>query len=266
MAPTVAQVLARFKADVGQALSANVIEQVCVDLNHRHRERVTPGPPLPCTSFSPRCFTANTACTHLPHLTGKQFSAASYCDASRGCRMAASSSVIFSIASPRALTCSVAAAVAVKDSGTDIEPGHLDGSSFSMSDRPGVASRLRVRPGTSRRAAWFPRRLHPRGCSRPRAGFLQRIIASPLRTHDMANAADMHAARWVRAILLVADRGFASFAHLALISPAKSACRLPLPSETDRRLPPAAASIQDELQGACRFECATSRWIKRLGK
>ena len=120
MAPTVAQVLARFKADVGQALSANVIEQVCVDLNHRHRERVL-GPAATVHVFLTQVLHGNTACTHLPHLTGKQFSAASYCDA-RAVAAGRSSSV-FSIASPRALTCSVAAAVAVKVSGTDIEPG-----------------------------------------------------------------------------------------------------------------------------------------------
>ena len=138
MAPTVAQVLARFKADVGQALSANVIEQVCVDLNHRHRERVL-GPAATVHVFLTQVLHGNTACTHLPHLTGKQFSAASYCDARA---VAAGAGLRPLIASPRALTCSVAAAVAVKTLArtSNLAPGRLQ----LFDERSArVASRLR---------------------------------------------------------------------------------------------------------------------------
>jgi hypothetical protein len=47
-------------------------------------------------------------------------------------------------------------------------------------------------------------------------GLLQRVIASPLRTHDMRHAAVMHP-ELQEGDLLLADRGFASFAHLALL-------------------------------------------------
>jgi len=47
-------------------------------------------------------------------------------------------------------------------------------------------------------------------------GLLLRVVASPLRTHDMRHAATMHPELQEGDILL-ADRGFASFAHLALL-------------------------------------------------
>jgi len=50
MAPKFARVVARFQADVGRALSAAVIEQVCEDLGHEYRRRVL-DPSPPCTRF-----------------------------------------------------------------------------------------------------------------------------------------------------------------------------------------------------------------------
>src|SRR5207245_10547906 len=47
-------------------------------------------------------------------------------------------------------------------------------------------------------------------------GLLLRVLASPMCTHDMRQAATMHA-ELDEGDILVADRGFASFAHLALL-------------------------------------------------
>jgi hypothetical protein len=47
-------------------------------------------------------------------------------------------------------------------------------------------------------------------------GLLLRVIASPLRTHDMRHAATMHS-ELEEGDILMADRGFASFTHLALL-------------------------------------------------
>jgi hypothetical protein len=47
-------------------------------------------------------------------------------------------------------------------------------------------------------------------------GFLRQVLASPMRTHDMKHAAVMHPEMRAEDIL-VADRGLASFAHLALL-------------------------------------------------
>src|SRR5713226_7156006 len=47
-------------------------------------------------------------------------------------------------------------------------------------------------------------------------GLLLRVLASPMCTHDMRHAATMHA-ELSEGDILIADRGFASFAHLSLL-------------------------------------------------
>jgi hypothetical protein len=47
-------------------------------------------------------------------------------------------------------------------------------------------------------------------------GLLLKVVASPMRTHDMRHAAVMHP-QMGETDLLLADRGFASFGHLALL-------------------------------------------------
>ncbi len=74
MALTFADVIGQFKADVGQALSPTVIEQVCGDLGHTFRHRIL-DPVVTVHTFLTQVLHGNTACTELPHLIGKQFSA-----------------------------------------------------------------------------------------------------------------------------------------------------------------------------------------------
>jgi hypothetical protein len=70
-------------------------------------------------------------------------------------------------------------------------------------------------PGAQAKGCGFPI-AHILGLFDAQTGFLQRVLASPLRTHDMAHAASMHP-EMTAGDILVADRGFASFTHLALL-------------------------------------------------
>lgn len=93
-------------------------------------------------------------------------------------------------------------------------------------------------------------------------GFLQRVIPSPLRTHDMANAADIHEDLGAGNVL-VADRGFASFAHLAVISRRNQHAVFRCHQKQIVNFRPGRrhrTSSRDP-QGL-----PTSRWIRRLGK
>ena len=131
----------------------------------------------------------DTACTHLPHLTGKQFSAASYCDARARLPLA-----LFERLFDR-VTESFDLLGRRRRRRERLWHGHrtwhLDGSSFSMSDRPELQAAF-GQPGAQKKGCGFPV-AHILALFEAESGFLQRIIASPLRTHDMANAADMHA-------------------------------------------------------------------------
>ena len=62
MAPLFARVVADFKADVGQVLSATVIEQLCEDLGHEYRQRILdPAQFHRCSSLAPDRPTRNAA-------------------------------------------------------------------------------------------------------------------------------------------------------------------------------------------------------------
>ena len=80
MAPMFARIVADFKADVGQALSATAIEQVCEELGHDYRKRILDRVTT-VHAFLTQVLHGNTACSHLPHLTGLDFTAAAYCNA-----------------------------------------------------------------------------------------------------------------------------------------------------------------------------------------
>lgn len=253
MATTVAQVVAQFKADVGQALSSRVIEQACHDLGHVYRQRVL-GPVTTVHAFLTQVLHGNVACAALPHLTGKDFSAAAYVNARSRLPL-----TLFQRLFER-----VTEGLYSERQTSSLWHGHrtwhLDGSSFSMADRPALQEAF-GQPGNQKKGCGFPV-AHLLALFHADTGFLQRVSPAPLRTHDLANAAALHA-EMRDGDILVADRGFASFAHLALIAQrnlhAVFRCHQRQivnfrPGRKHKTTPNGPKGLP------------TSRWLKRLGK
>jgi hypothetical protein len=97
-------------------------------------------------------------------------------------------------------------------------------------------------------------------------GMLQKVIVAPLRTHDLANAWRMHP-ELERGDVLVADRGFCSYAHLAQLgrSGLFGVFRLHQKTIVSFRigrlhLPPGPRGLWKGAQGLPR-----SRWVRWLG-
>jgi hypothetical protein len=90
----------------------------------------------------------------------------------------------------------------------------MDGSSFSMSDTPELQAYF-GQPSAQSKGCGFPV-AHMLALFHAGTGLLQHVLASPMRTHDMKHAATMHP-EMAEGDILLADRGFASFAHLALL-------------------------------------------------
>ncbi len=90
----------------------------------------------------------------------------------------------------------------------------IDGSSFSMPDTPELQAHL-GQPGAQAAGCGFPvakiLALFHAG-----TGLLLEVMAAPLRSHEMSRVEDLHPALQPGDVL-VADRGFCSFAHLALV-------------------------------------------------
>lgn len=208
MAPTFARVVARFKADVGRALSACVIEQLCDDLGLDYRQRLL-DPVTTVHAFLTQVLPGNTACSNLPHLVGRRFSASGYVKARARLPLD-----LFERLFDR-VTDGLHSERQAASRWHGHRTWHLDGSSFSMADRPELQEAF-GQPGNQAKGCGFPV-AHILALFHADTGFLQRIIPSPQRTHDMANAEAMPPELQAGDIL-VADRGFASFAHLAILS------------------------------------------------
>jgi hypothetical protein len=90
----------------------------------------------------------------------------------------------------------------------------MDGSSFSMSDTPELQDYF-GQPSNQAKGCGFPV-AHILALFHAGTGLLMRVVAAPMRTHDMRHSALLHT-ELDEGDILLADRGFASFAHLALL-------------------------------------------------
>lgn len=207
MALTIPQIVARFKADVGKALAAETIRKICEYLGYRWRERVL-DPVTTIHVFLLQILHGNTACTALSRLAGVPFTAAAYCRARARLPLRLFQDLLEHVCD----------ALFPEIQETGRWHGHrtwsLDGSSFSMPDTPTLQEHF-GQPGAQAKGCGFPV-AHMLSLFHAGTGLLLRVLAAPLRTHDLRHAAAMHP-ELDEGDILLADRGFASFAHLALV-------------------------------------------------
>jgi hypothetical protein len=90
----------------------------------------------------------------------------------------------------------------------------VDGSSFSMPDTPELQEHF-GQPGQQQVGCGFPV-AHWLAMMHAGSGMITKMLASPLRTHDMSKTAQLHDELGASDVL-VADRAFCSFAHLVLL-------------------------------------------------
>ena len=90
----------------------------------------------------------------------------------------------------------------------------IDGSSFSMPDVAALQAYF-GQPGNQAKGCGFPV-AHILALFHAGTGLLLEVFAAPLRSHDMAGVGGI-LPLLKRGDVLVADRGFCSFAHLALL-------------------------------------------------
>jgi hypothetical protein len=211
MAFTIPQIVRQFKADVATALSGELIQRICGALGHQWRDRVL-DPVTTVHAFLMQILHGNTACTAVARLMGMSFSATAYCTARMRLPL-----MLFAMLVDR-----VCEALRSERTETGLWHGHrtwtIDGSSFSMSDTPELQAHF-GQPSVQKKGCGFPV-AHVLALFHAGTGFLQHVLATPLRTHDMKHAAIMHP-EMAEGDILLADRGFASFVHLALLSQRK---------------------------------------------
>ena len=150
----------------------------------------------------------NTALTHVSLLAGRAFTASAFCQARARLPLAVFQTVL------RAVVKILVPATEV----AGLWFGHrvllIDGSSFSMPDVAALQAYF-GQPGNQAKGCGFPV-AHILALFHAGTGLLLEVFAAPLRSHDMAGVGGI-LPLLKRGDVLVADRGFCSFAHLALL-------------------------------------------------
>lgn len=204
---SITDVLRHFKQNWTEELSAAAITQACRDAGMQWYESALT-PVVTIQVFFVQVLHGNTACEHLSHLTGMSFTAAAYCKA----RMR------LPLESLHLLLQRCVAQLQHDTFDTARWRGHrvfhVDGSSFSMPDTPQLQAHF-GQSGQQAPSCGFPS-AHWLAMVHAGTGMITKMLAAPLRTHDMSETVQLHP-ELKAGDVLVADCGFCSFAHLVLL-------------------------------------------------
>ncbi len=259
MAPFIRSVLEQVKGDVAEVLSPKKIEQICRELNYTWRQ-CTLDPVTTVYAFIRQVLAGNTACDHVPHLTGLSVTGEGYCKARARLPVE-----LF-----QRLMRAVADAAVQSDEATARWRGHrtwhVDGSGCSMPDTADLQKAF-GQPGGQMPGCGFPV-AHLMTLFHASTGFLQRMVTAPLRTHDMAQAGRVHDALQPNDVV-IADRGFCSYGHLALLSLAGVFAVFRIHQRTivdfRKRRPHVPPKLRGK-KGQRLTGVPSSRWVRSLGK
>src|SRR5215831_17080737 len=207
MTATLTHVVTQFPQDWTSQREPEASLTACRGAASRWRER----PRNPVTTiqlFFVQMLHGNTACTHLRHLTKLNVTASAYCQARMKLPLTVFEQLLRSV--------SHALQHEPLDEGRWL--GHrtfwVDGSSCSMPDTPALQAHCgqssKQLPGCG-----FPL-AHLLALFHAGTGLVIQMLAAPLRTPDLSEVVGLHP-ELRPGDVLVADRGFCSYAHLALL-------------------------------------------------
>lgn len=205
MRGSIARIVGQFRQNWSGELGEEAIRAACHEAGHKWRDRKL-DPVTTVRLFLLQILWGNTACNHVPHLAGLQVTGSAYCEA-RG-------RLPLSVLQTLLMRCTAGMAECVRETGRWL--GHrlfvVDGSSFSMPDTDALREHF-GQPGGQKRGCGFPT-AHWLALVHFGSGLFQEVVAAPLRTHDLARVSQLHPKLELDDVLL-GDRAFCSFAHLA---------------------------------------------------
>jgi hypothetical protein len=186
MVPPITTILQRFTGEWAMLLQPDAIHAVCREIGYTAWRNRLLTPVTTMQLFLWQILHGNTACSHLPHLSGLRFTAAAYCQARARLPLR-----FFDLLLERFGSAVQRAAV---DDGR--WHGHrtflVDGSGCSMPDTPALQDAFgqstEQRPGCG-----FPV-AHLLGLFHAGTGVLLTLVVAPLLTHDLAQVQAVHPA------------------------------------------------------------------------
>lgn len=253
---SITDVIRHFKLHWTEELNGPAITRACRDAKMSWIES-TLNPVVTIQIFFLQILHGNTACEHLSHLAKIPFTAAAYCKA----RMRLKLPALYLL-----LQRSVAGLHQEVFDGSRWL-GHrvflVDGSSFSMPDTPALQAHF-GQPGGQRPGCGFPT-AHWLALLHAGSGMITKMLASPLRTHDMSKTAELHPELGAGDVL-VADRAFCSFAHLVLLAQRGVHGLLRIHQRTIVDFTPGRPHVRPDAGKADRKKgLPRSRWLRALG-
>lgn len=257
MARSILAAVQQIKSEVAQFLKPEHIRALCDAVGYVWRERIL-DPVTTVHLFVLQILHGNTACSHVPRLGAVPCSGEAYCQARQRLPLRVLRDLL------RALSQHLGVSNLLDDGRWH---GHrtflVDGSAASMPDTPELQKEF-GQPGGQKPGCGFPV-MHLLAMFHAATGFLLNVAAAPLRTHDLSRIGQVHP-DLAEGDMLVGDRAFCSFAHLALLASQKAfgVFRVHQKQIVDFRPHRRAATRQSRKKGVTGRP--TSRWLKRLGK
>jgi hypothetical protein len=201
-------ILKRLRQDVAHRLDPESIRSACRQAGHNWRKS-TLNPVAIIHWFLIQVLHGNTSLEHVARLGGGRFTGAAYCLARALLPLAVFQSVLHDLIM----------ALIPDTRAEGLWRGHrtflVDGSAFSMPDTPELQRQF-GQPGAQAPGCGFPvakiLALFHAG-----TGVLLKVMVTPLRAHEMASVSGIHPALEPGDVL-IGDRGFCSFAHLAILA------------------------------------------------
>lgn len=200
-------ILKRLRQDIARRLEPESIQSVCRSVGHTWRE--SPLNPVAVIHwFVNQILHGNSSLQHISLLGGRTFTDSAYCQARSRLPLA-----VF-----RGVLANLIKTMIPQTQSEGLWRGHrtwlIDGSAFSMPDTPELQAKF-GQPSAQAKGCGFPvakiLALFHAG-----TGLLMEVAAAPLRTHEMSRLGEVHPGLKPDDIL-VGDRGFCSFAHLAML-------------------------------------------------
>ena len=253
---SITEVVQNLKARWTEELRPDAIEKACCDAGMTWLKSLL-NPVVTLQLFFLQILHGNTACEHLPQLAKLPFTAAAYCKARMRLKLDALRFLL-----------ERSAASAHRDV-SDVARwlGHrvfyVDGSSFSMPDTPAL-QKFFGQPGGQAQGCGFPT-AHWLAMMHAGSGRITKMLASPLRTHDMAKTVQLHP-ELQPGDVLVADRAFCSFSHLALLLQRGTHGLLRVHQRTIVDFTPQRPHADPRSgKSQCKKGLPRSRWLRSLG-
>lgn len=253
---SITHALQRIKDNLPAHLNAQQIHQACHDVGHRWRQRLL-DPATTIYLFIVQVLHCNTACSHLPHLVGRSFSASAYSQARKRLPLAVFQKLFeVLVASVPSVTQSIG-----------LWRGHrtwvVDASNCLMPDTPALEAHF-GRPGNHKEGGGYPM-AHLLMLFDAATGLIVSLIPSKCRTGDTTHLHKMYPHLQPND-LLIGDRAFGLYTHLALILKHKTHGLFRLHQTINVNFTP-HRPYRHPLKPSITYKhWPRSRWVRRLGK